>query len=307
MAADNDLGDRKIVNLERGLFLIEYRGAGDEASPAKVVVSQVPGRGRVEFVAHPDFPDDLTLWQPNSALVVRAFEPSVLHITVSPTRPGGTRAAEVSIRPITPGTSPASTVIDLEVIRLVGHVAGRGDVAVALGEWIAGPSAPSRIEGLALQWPNQPSGLEIKYSVRIGSVQAPMSPTVGAGQFAGSRGRALPLTGLIMEISGNLSAHYNLIADAIFLSQPAMRASGKRVVLAGPTGQEPLVGLRLSLQPVQDAVAAPPKQAQNPPARATNPPARATNPPASAAPAPPPQRSAAAGRVRVFRSRSNNK
>jgi len=299
MAADNDLGDRKIVNLERGLFLIEYGGAGDDAFPAKVVVSQAPGRaGQAEFVPHPDSPHDQTLWEPNSALVVRAYEPTALYVAVVPTRPGGSRAAEVRIRPIMLGNPPAVKV-DLETVRLVGHVAGVGDVPVSLGEWIAGPAAPSRIEGFTLQWPNQPSGLEIKYSVRAGSAQSPMSPTVGCGQFAGTRGRALPLTGLIIEISGNLSAQYHLIVDAIFLSQPALRVAGRRIVLAGPTGQEPLVGLRLSLQLVQGTVAASPKQVQNP--------QQAPTPPASAAVAPPPQRSAAAGRVRVFRSRSNSK
>jgi hypothetical protein len=69
----------------------------------------------------------------------------------------------------------------------------------------------------------------------------------------------MPLTGLILELSGKLSDAYQIAADAIFLSSPTMRVIGKRVVLSGPTGREPLVGLRIRVESIEQepATAAP--------------------------------------------------
>jgi hypothetical protein len=33
MERDADLGQRKVVELDRGLFLVHYKSAGDEAAP----------------------------------------------------------------------------------------------------------------------------------------------------------------------------------------------------------------------------------------------------------------------------------
>jgi hypothetical protein len=290
MGPDNDLGESKVVTVDRGLFLIEYKSASDETAPPKVVVALPAGqRAPVEILTHPDS-DGQTLWQPGSSLVVRALERVNLQVTVRPMRPGTSRAAEVRIQPIGQGTVVLDRPIDLESVRLVGHVAGLGDISVGLGEWIAGPTAPSRIEGLAVQWPDQPQGLEMKYSVKAGVGQGPMGRLVGSGEFAGTRGRALPLTGVIFELSGALAKQYNLTADAIFLSQPTMRVTGKRIVLSGPTGQEPLVGFRLQMEAAEEALA-PPVNKQT---------ERKSSEPA----APVMTKSSRAGRVRVFRSRS---
>ena len=101
------------------------------------------------------------------------------------------------------------------------------------------------------------------------------------GNFAGTRGKAMPIVSLMLELSGPSAANFQLAVDAIFLGAPAARIIGKRVVASGPTGREPLVGLRVSLDRA--------KQATQPQAKAS-----ASNPARSA------------GRVRVFRSRSKS-
>jgi hypothetical protein len=176
---------------------------------------------------------------------------------------------------------------DLDQIRILGHVAGIGDVVVAPDEWIAGPTAPSRIEGLSIDWPQQ-SSLQLRYAVKSGTQTGKM---VEAGEFAGTRGRAMPLTGLILELSGVPSDPYQIAADAIFLNSPTMRVIGKRVVLSGPTGREPLVGLRLRLERIETESAAAPTKSD----RATQ---RDVSPSKSGA------KPASSGRVRVFRSRA---
>jgi len=47
---------------------------------------------------------------------------------------------------------------------------------------------------------------------------------------------------------GPSALDFRLVAEAIFLGSPVMRMTGKRGVLSGPTGREPLVGLRLGPQ-----------------------------------------------------------
>jgi hypothetical protein len=135
----------------------------------------------------------------------------------------------------------------LDGLRLLGHVAGIGDVSVDANEWIAGPTAPSRIEGICIQWPTKPRDLDIRYAVKT-PAQTGVAKMVDLETFAGTRGRALPVTGIVIEVSGTGAANTEVIAEAVFLSAPILRAVGQRVVLTGPTGREPLVGLRLAIQ-----------------------------------------------------------
>ena len=60
--------------------------------------------------------------------------------------------------------------------------------------------------------------------------------------------RGLPVVGVTLEMSGPEEHDCQFVAEAIFLASPILRASGKRVALAGPTGRETLVGLRLWLE-----------------------------------------------------------
>lgn len=287
-------GQRKEVELNRGLFLVHYNSAEDEAFPPRVRIFPGPGHERqIQIITQPDS-DPNTLWHPNTSLVVRATSAATLHVEVLAARANGSRIAAVRIEPINQGKanhavdSSDSDLPDLDQIRVLGHVAGIGDVVVAPDEWIAGPTAPSRIEGLSIDWPQQ-SSLQLRYAVKSGTQTGKM---VEAGEFAGTRGRAMPLTGLILELSGGPSDSYQIAADAIFLNSPTMRVIGKRVVLSGPTGREPLVGLRLRLERIEaeSAAVAPTKSG-----RATQ---RDVSPSKSGA------KPASSGRVRVFRSRA---
>lgn len=139
------------------------------------------------------------------------------------------------------------TALDLGTLRLCGHLAVRGDVGAAAGEWLGGPELPSRIEGFAVEWPGMPADLAFGYAVRsIGPDRTHGAPA-GIGQFVGTRGRGLPLTGVVFEIGGSRSRGLVIVAEAAFLAAARVRAAGRRVSLAGPSGREPLVGLRLTL------------------------------------------------------------
>jgi hypothetical protein len=185
-------------------------------------------------------------------------------------------------------SEPPADTFSTGAIRVLGHIAGRGDVVVNADEWLAGPSAPSRIEGIAIEWPGRPPGLDLRYAVQYGKRNIANSGPKGLGGFAGSRGQALPIVGLTIELVGG-SPEQQIAAEALFLGSPAMRTSGQRVQLAGPTRQEPLVGLRLVM-------------AQAAPAYARPEPAGFRS-----EPEPPAEHSGAAatGRVRVFRGKGS--
>jgi hypothetical protein len=281
----SDAEQQKVVNLDRGLFFVNYRSAEDSLSPPHVAVAPAEGHERrMEIILHPDAAEP-TLWEPNSGLVVRVNTPGTLQVQVKPTRLGGSQAAVVRIEPIQSGQthlvaaqseSPRLNAnAATEGLKVLGHVAGRGDVIVGPNAWIAGPTAPSRVEGVALEWPEKPTGLDIRYAVQFANGQAGSGRMVPLGAYAGTRGRALPITGVVLEMSG--SDELEFVAEAGFLNAPTLRAVGKRVVLSGPTNREPLVGIRIGIERIAAAeqVATPIK----------------------------PRKPAGSGRVRVFRSR----
>jgi hypothetical protein len=117
---------------------------------------------------------------------------------------------------------------------------------------------------------------------------------VAVGSFAGTRGRAMPLTGIVLELSGPDASHYQLEVEALFLGSPIKRAVGQRVLLSGPTGREPLVGLRLALAVLNDV---PQQNPQTERERRAEPPSKVEEPGTAS------EQVRKSGRVRVFRSR----
>jgi hypothetical protein len=269
---------RKIANIDRGLFLIRYAAAEDDERPPKVRVAVDPSEEKdILLVLHPDHAD-ATLSQPGSCLVVSARRPGKLIVEVAPWRRDGSTAATVKIEPLIQGAAEPSRSVEPTFtgssIRVLGHVAGIGDVFAGAQEWLAGPSAPSRIEGIAIEWPDKPKDLALRYAVKTAKPQAASGRMMDLGTYAGTRGRALPVVSVVLELSGPRASRYEIGAEAIFLGSPQVRATGQRIVLTGPTGREPLVGFRLDMRE------------------------RRT-------PAATPRRDAPSGRVKVFRSRTN--
>jgi hypothetical protein len=270
---------RKVANIDRGLFLIRYAAAEDEARPPKVTVSVDPKHENdILLVLHPDHTDG-TLTEPGSCLVVMATQPSDVVVEVTPSRREGSAAATIKIEPLTQGKAHAVSETPAYAgsgIRVLGHVAGVGDVFAGADEWLGGPSAPSRIEGIAIEWPDKPSDLILRYAVKTAKPQFTSGRMVEIGSYTGTRGHALPIISVLLELSGPRAANYEICAEAIFLGSPRMRALGQRTVLAGPTGREPLVGFRLSMKAIEKPAAAAPKASR------------------------------ASGRVRVFRSKAQS-
>lgn len=248
---------KKSIEVQRGLFLIRYDSADDFASPPRVVISTDPNGAEGIKLILPPGTDEAILWSPGACMVLQAHQNGRLDVAVSPAQPNGSVGARIRLVPLSndpgglaavnPAEAASTDVFDTSQIRLMGHVAGVGDVVVKTGEWVAGPEAPSRIEGFILQWKNKPRNVGLRYAARIGGPRPVPTRMLDVGTFAGTRGRALPLVGATLEISGAGSNGHQLEVDALFLGSPQMRVVGQRVVISGPTGREPLVGLRVAV------------------------------------------------------------
>jgi hypothetical protein len=280
---------QQTVAINRGLFLVRYAAAEDEAQPPRVMVSPDPASDKdIRFLLHPDH-NEAVLWQADTCLVVQAMAPGMLSVQVIPVRDDGSVAATVRIEPLSQGIAPSpslkarnrsSAPRDSDNLSILGHVSGIGDIVVDSGEWLAGPSAPSRIEGISIDWPGKPADLDINYAVKTAKPQTTSGRKMPMGSFAGTRGRAMPIVSLMLDMSGSGAADFEFSVEAIFLGSPAMHITGQHVVASGPTGREPLVGLRIGLEPVGVAAASKTKPSANELERPT-------------------------GRARVFRSRQN--
>lgn len=275
-----------MVDVQRGVMLVRYATADDERRPPKVAVVVNPADEKnVELVLNPDH-KDAVLWQPGSCLVVRARKPGKLLVEVTALDAGGSTAATVKIETLTQGDAAAAVSAQISNnlanslggLRLLGHIAGIGDVQSGSDEWIAGPEAPARIEGFAIEWPDKPADLALHYAVRLARPHEMSGRMMPVGGYAGTRGRALPIVGIALELSGAAAARFQLSAEAAFLSAPLRRSLGRQLDMSGPTGREPLVGFRLRVEEIN----IPLQPAQRPVGKPKKP----------------------SGRVRVFRSRN---
>jgi len=251
---------QQTVAINRGLFIVRYAAAEDKIQPPKVTVAPDHASAQnISLLLHPDH-NEAVLWQPDSSLVVRATAAGKLSVEVTPTQEGGSAAATVKIEPLTQAKTKASDIQgrkrqnnsrpNVDNIRILAHLSGIGDVQVSANEWIAGPAMPLRIEGISIDWPEKPEDLEIHYAVRTAKPEMVSGRKMHLGAFAGTRGKAMPIVAFALEICGPGATNFQFVVEAIFLASPAVRIAGKHVVASGPTGREPLVGLRLGVEKV---------------------------------------------------------
>ncbi len=273
----------KSVALQRGLYLLRYESAPEHSQPPTVTVTCEAGRSQA--VLHPD-QKRAVMTAPGQALVIRATEQGNISIELSGYSDVRTLDATLKFEPLlhdatvarfegatgianigmagTNMAAPAAAFVDpfprqaspqLAPLRLMGHVARIGDVAVGADEWLGGPASPSRIEGFQIIWPSKPSNVALRYAVTIAGQRPGESRIADVGDFVGSRGKARPIVGLFLELSGAGARELNLEVETLFLNAPPRRSRGTSLTVTGVTGREPLVGFRVSITSQQPVAA----------------------------------------------------
>lgn len=300
----NEAGEARPLRVPQGVFVLRYISSPNGLDAPEILVS--PSAADLEIIdgaQQHSATRETVLGVPGDAVVLRASRDTTVLITIVAGRDRVQRQASIGLERISSAARPSFTaqapMPKLEFggpLEILAHVAHRGDVLVKAGEWICGPQFPMAIEGIELRWPGMP-GSEITTTVSVNSRGRMQLPPKMIGEFAGSRGKSAPIIGIGFALGSAGGTRHTLHCEALFLGAAVVSRSGPMIDLRGPTGHEPLVGLRLWTAPVAEISPARGRiQAYN----AVSYPAFQ---PAAAAPAVQHVETAvAAGRVRVFRT-----
>ncbi len=252
-------GEHRVLGVPRGLHILRYVHSG-AAQPPVILITPSVNAGVDIISADPR--QSPMLSQPGDALVLRGLSPQAsINLHVQPATVMGSRDAELRLEPLlaTAGpvaparvqspdlTTQGSRPWSVQALSVMAHVSRRGDVTAGLDEWICGPDLPMVIEGLQIDWPDAPRGLVLRCTVESAMRPGIRSFSGGFGEFVGSRRKAAPLIKIAMALEGPDAAGAMLSLDALFLGSAVQSRTGQAVQFRGPSGREPLVGLRVGL------------------------------------------------------------
>ena len=266
------------VAVSRGLLVVRYASsAAVKDFPIAVVRPAGPFERVVEVVSAPGSRQGW-LEKPGDCLVVRGHESARLEIGLRRSAPAGLLDASFQVEVLGAGKAPepaldaGRTVAELPKptlvsdfrepsaiavpapsvkpeLSLIAHVAMRGDVGVGEDQWVAGPNAPAPIEGIALV-SSDPGRLAVESQILVAGAKQ-WTDWVGSGEYAGTRGRGLPLLAVRFRLVGADAAQMEMFADALFLGAAALAKNGRQIEFLSPTGSDPLVGLKLGVRTVE--------------------------------------------------------
>jgi hypothetical protein len=248
------------MKVAAGLYMLKYASAPSQSLLPLIFASPSTQSARsISVLPIPGAPDFLQC--PGDWLLVRAQKPGSLDLIVRESDSGGSLEAEVRLeRVVSADAKPQieaagraakrevrSRASETPMVEMMAHIAHIGDITVAAGEWICGPDLPLPIEGVQLDWANMPSDVSLGYAVSIARRARQRLEHKRAGQYAGTRGKALPIIGLQLVLNGAGAARFELQCDALFLGAHVTSRKGQTLSLAGPTGREPLIGIRVTI------------------------------------------------------------
>jgi hypothetical protein len=266
--SDTSLERISSILVERGLYVLRYDSCADTMAPPTAFIKKAEGcEATLQIISAPGSIQG-ELPAPGSCLVVIAEAPGALHISMRRQRSQGLFDATLRLELLTSGdfrkkmSEPRlpdgrDSVVsargqgsvraqDFASFFIMGHVAHRGDVEVAPGDWIAGPDSPSPLEGLEIRNADSVS-VSIETQALLGGRPPKWSDWASPNSFVGTRGQRLPIVGLRFRLRGPDADQYQLNAEALFLGAPIMTQRGRQIELKSAAGSDPLVGLCLAL------------------------------------------------------------
>jgi len=130
-------------------------------------------------------------------------------------------------------------------LALSGHVEWKGDVKKKAGKWLGSASGSKRIEAFAIDWPERPKGVNVKYTCMVKNLGS--LPSVKCGEMIGTTQRALPIEGIRVALKGKNSKDYLLKIQAAFSESGAQQRQGVDEELKALHENEFLTGLKIDI------------------------------------------------------------
>lgn len=251
-----------LKQLEPGMWIFRYINHTGGAVPPLVNLNPAPfGKGSIDF-----FPSEgvtrNTLVKPGDCIIARV-KTAKAAIMISEYHLAG-QSSEVTLKldridnGVATLAAPTETPTKAKIgnaktaaahaadglnVKLLGHIQMRGDVVVQ-NDWLGDPAGKHRIEGFAISCDELPEGVTLGYSCRTTRGSQPQ--VVLANQFVGTRRKAMPITAVAFNLGGPNAGDYFLSGEVAFAGLPPLAIKpGKE--LAGPTGAEQLVALRIAI------------------------------------------------------------
>jgi len=235
------------LSVARGLHIFRYVSFQGNGAPA--VARVIPPNAGVTLLEMPGRERGV-VQRPGDCLVVRAESATEVVVGLRRGSADGSLDATFRLEPIILLEKPAAP--EAAPMSFVAHLANRGDVAFAQGAWAGGPDAPAALEGLQIVGEAGATALEMQ--VLVGSRPPRWSEWVSAGQYAGTRGHGLPLIGVRLRLRPE-AVGVEIAAEALFLGALVAAQRGRQVEFVSVSGVDPLVGVKIGLQSMQDVAA----------------------------------------------------
>ncbi|WP_449434868.1 hypothetical protein [Pseudomonas putida] len=142
--------------------------------------------------------------------------------------------------------TPITTAPAAMTLELTAQLQKTGEVVSGEG-WVGAPDGTEFLEGFAVDWTNKPVGIDLLYTCTVAG--SGPSRNVSTGTFVGTRGQGLPLVSAGFSLVGPHRQRYELTGHIAFSgSEPQCLVANQ--MMHGPTGNEPLVALHISITPV---------------------------------------------------------
>ncbi len=266
-----------VLNVAEGLYVLRYLGgANPRSAPAATVKLPATDSAEADIITAPGL-DTGEMPGPGSNVVLVVRKSGPIEVVVEASGGNDSLDARFSLdllAPALPKGRPEAaerTRVKLGamakpdvsgagsgqpgLIELFAHVARRGDIAADEEGWVAGPNAPSAIEGIEVSCSRTDLGVAIQYKNLSNANR--WSEWQPPGGFVGTRQKASPLTGVRFKIVGAASQNYELDGEALFLGSPIQLGRGQDLEFVSAGGLDPLVGLKLRLVQFSKAEAIP--------------------------------------------------
>lgn len=254
MAEAGDRYDRgSTLSVARGLHIFRYVSFQGGGAPA--VARVIPPNSDVTILDMPGRERGV-LQRPGDCLVLRAERASDVVVGLRRGSAEGALDASFRLEPVVLADSseveaPAAAVSAPAApasLSFLAHLANRGDTEFAQNVWAGGPDSPAAVEGLQIV---SESASALEMQVLVGSRPPRWSEWVGAGQYAGTRGHGLSLVGFRLRLKPEALGK-EIAAEALFLGALVSAQRGRQVEFVSASGVDPLIGVKIGLQNVQE-------------------------------------------------------